>query len=86
MFQHVITAEQRESARERRLLHPATATRAENVFSFPLDYGLRNRVLDWIAVYTVGEYYIGANVLYFNDDQDALAYTLYDVRNRAEST
>ena len=80
MFQHVITAEQRESARERRLLHPATATRAENVFSFPLDYGLR------IAVYTVGEYYIGANVLYFNDDQDALAYTLYDVRNRAEST
>jgi hypothetical protein len=79
-----ITKEQRESARNRRLLWPQTARRVENVFEFPLDYGLRNLVLDWIAVYTQGDYYIGANVLYFVEDQDAMAYRLYDVRNKCE--
>jgi len=79
-----LTKAQRDSLRERRLLWPVKAAREGNIFQFPLDYRLRNRVLDWLAAYTEGEFYLGPNILYFCNDKDAMAYTLYDVRNKAE--
>lgn len=54
----------------------------DNVFVIPLKYDMRNRLLDWMDEHTVGDFYIGSQLLYFCEDQDATAYILFDMQTK----
>jgi len=74
-----------EKMRERRLLHPVPATLAGHLFAIPaMDWGVKKRMLLWISLNTVGEFYFGHNVLYFLNSKDAMAYTLFNVREKCD--
>ena len=68
--------------RDRRLLWPPKHQTLDNIFTFPLDYGLRNRVLDWAMLRTGGKFFIGTSYLYFEDNNDAMMFRLSDFVTR----
>lgn len=72
------------SVNERRLTWPVKAEKPSNVFQCPLDYGVRNMILDWMDEHTSGEFYIGPNTIYFVEDKDAMAFKLWDVLAKIE--
>jgi len=74
--------EAEESFKERRLLHPVVARQKGHLFEVPRDYKKKRKIQDWLILYTVGEFYLGANVLYFLEAQDAMMYKLYDADNK----
>jgi hypothetical protein len=41
-------------------------------------------MIDWIAGYTSGEFYLSSTVLYFCKEQYAMAYKLYNAREKCE--
>ena len=79
--------EQAENVRGRRLLSPVPVSKSAQLFALPVKFatdGFRGLMLDWIADYTVGEFYLSSTVLYFCNEQDAMAYKLYDARDKCE--
>jgi len=82
-----MTNEERNNLRNRRLLAPVAVSKSKQLFSLPMTYainGFRGLLLDWIAQYTVGEFYLSSTVLYFCEEQDAMAYKLYNAREKCE--
>ena len=83
--------EQAENVRSRRLLRPVAVCKSTQLFDMPttgsqaLVSGFRGIILDWIADYTIGEFYLSSSVLYFCEEQDAMAYKLCDARAKADS-
>jgi len=71
-----------ERFRERRLLHPVVARQRGHLFEVPRDYMKKKKIKDWLVLYTTGEFYLGANVLYFLEAQDAMMYKLNDAENK----
>lgn len=72
--------------KERRLLKPVPIQNRnpDNVFAIPMGVKkgymhLRQFVLEWIEENTTGDFYVGAQLVYFCDDADAMAWTLYDM-------
>ncbi len=73
--------------RERRLLWPVTVSKSAQLFDLPVSFavdGFRALLVAWIADYTVGEFYLNSTVLYFCEEQDAMAYKLYNAREKCE--
>lgn len=79
-----MTNEERVSLRNRRLLWPVPVSKSAQLFELPFDYALRTLVLDWIGEYTVGEFYMSHNVLYFCEEKDAMMYKLSDAGNKCK--
>jgi len=80
-----MTRTEQDSLRARRLLHPVVARQAGNLFEVPTTIKAKKNLREWLGTHTTGEFYLGANVLYFLNDKDAMAYTLYDVRNKIDT-
>lgn len=69
------------------MLHPVPIEERnpDNVFVLPLDYGIRNRLLDWIDEHTVGDFYVGSQLIYFVEDADATTYILFNMDERVKN-
>ena len=81
-----------KTLRDRRLLRPTPITErnADNVFVMPFDpkrkpYDMRKKVLEWIENSTEGDFYIGAQLLYFVEDIDAMSFILFDMQKRIDN-
>ncbi len=73
--------------RNRRLLWPVSVCKSSQLFDLPVTFatnGFRKLLVEWIAEHTVGEFYLSSTVLYFCEEQDAMAYKLYDARAKCE--
>lgn len=79
-----MTNAEAKKLRDRRLLHPVAVSKSAQLFTLPIELGLRKFILAWIGKYTTGEFYLSSSVLYFCDEQDAMAYTLYNVKEKCE--
>lgn len=86
-----MNTEQAKNVRERRLLAPVPVCKSVQLFDMPatgsmaIRSGFRGIILDWIADYTIGEFYLSSSVLYFCEAQDAMAYKLCDARAKADA-
>ena len=61
-----MNAEQAKNIRARRLLAPVPVCKSTQLFDLPVSYaanGFRSLLLDWIAEYTTGEFYLSSTVL-----------------------
>lgn len=77
---------EKRTLRDRRLLHPVPIEKRKrnNVFVIPMDYGLRNRLLDWMDDHTTGDFYIGSQLLYFCEDSDVTMYLLSGMDDKVD--
>jgi len=80
-----MTRTEQDSLRARRLLQPVVARQAGNLFEVPSRIITKKKLKEWIGTHTTGEFYLCADVLYFLNDKDAMAFTLYDVRNKIDT-
>jgi hypothetical protein len=78
---------QKDSFLVRRILRPRNDGTA-HVFEIPFKnrsegVQLKKILKEWIALYTVGEFYLGHNVLCFYTDKDAVAFKIADCVGKA---